>query len=165
MKFVFVIMSLLKHNKRGVKMAAIEKICEYSEDGYSVNMRKYAKNRIQILPECRKFFKNQKAVLYIKKTPSIINDQFFGKLEGEDLRIFQQRRRQGVSLSKVNSDHYFHYREMVFSSEHEYYLNVPTRQGKVEGKYYHYTTDRGAMRRKLQRLVGGKRFLKIRKID
>lgn len=145
-------------------MAGIEKICEYSEDGYSTNMREYAHNRIQILPEYRKEFKKQKSTLYIKKKPSVVNDKFFGSLSGEDLHIFNQRRKQGVSLSQINLDRHFNYCKLTFSFEYDYYLDVPTRQGQVDGKYHHYTTDRGAMRRKLQRLVGGKRFLKIKKI-
>ncbi len=132
-------------------MAAIEKICEFGSEEYlGYQMRDHKKNLIQVNPSARRNFKNKKATLIIHAI--------------EWRAVYKQRGEIQWSGSPSEDDYYsstFNW----YVPEYTYSLNFDQDelQGIVEGKYLNYTYDLGTTIRKLKRLVGGNKYLTIKK--
>ena len=60
-------------------MAAIEKVCEFSDEYGSYDMYSWKRNSIQIMPHYRKKFRGCNSVLYITKEP---DDVFLSEYKG-----------------------------------------------------------------------------------
>lgn len=156
-------------------MAAIEKVCEFSGDYPGWIMHQHKRNHIQIMPEYRKEFRGQKAVLYVFKRKLVLKMEY-GTMDANldcinsqpteddwnsDLADTVYRRQNGVksvwSVFYQNMEDYKaamkkrHYRVLM---QYEYILHVPSLQGEVEGCYTNWSTDLTSVIRRMRRLVG-----------
>lgn len=132
-------------------MAGIEKICEFgSEDYLGWDMYKHKHNLIQVNPEARHNFKNKKATLIIHAI--------------EWRAVYKNRGDIQCSTSPSEDDCYSSIVNW-YVPQYTYSLNFDQEelQGIVEGKYLNYTYDLGTTIRKLKRLVGGNKYLTIKK--
>lgn len=145
-------------------MAAIEKSCEFSGDYDGHKMYKYKKNSIQIMPKYRKLFKNKKAVLKFLDKDYLIKrgKDFYLWSNKENHNEYKSLLAQGYSKEDAA---YFALGSSdscpAFDYNYELIVKHPELQGEVKGVYANDSHFKGKVRRKLQRLVGGKRFLKI----
>ena len=143
-------------------MAAIEKICEYSNEYYGGIMYEWKRDHIQICPEFRKDFQHQDAVLFIEPV--------------KEVRIYGRRRYSYWTLEvDTLSDQIFqigkhHYdarspaHPVSIRPEYCYALYVPGKPGIVDGVYYNQTSNISAVKRKLTRMLRCKK-LKVVRVD
>lgn len=140
-------------------MAGIEKICEYSGDYPGWLMYGYKFNHIQIMPEYRKLFRGKTAKLIFFKAKEenvlCLRSRFgcyklFGlgddyKRIGRKLyRWVKDPRKPDTEILKPVSE----------APYYEYALIVPDLPGQVRGIYMNWSYNKGAVLRKLKRLIG-----------
>lgn len=140
-------------------MAAIEKVCEFSGDYPGWLMYDYKRNHIQIMPEYRKLFKGKKAeliffklppeeVLYMvdRNGPYKMTDYLamYERIGGKLYRWVEDTNDPTKEfLTRVSETRYY-----------EYALVVPDLPGQVKGIYMNWSYDKGAVLRKMKRLIG-----------
>lgn len=151
-------------------MAGIDKVCELSGEYPGRKMYGYKRNHIQIMPQYRSSFKEHKAVLNFSETEYMLQmgpnrDNYYGYSDKEAFEKYHSLLKQGYSLKEAAANAFGHdsYRPF-FRYNYELITRVPELQGEVEGVYSNTSYSKSTVRRKLQRLVGGKRFLKIKHV-
>lgn len=151
-------------------MAAIDKVCELSGEYPGWKMYGYKRNHIQIMPQYRSRFKGHKAVLNFSDTEYVLQmgpnrDNYYGYSNKEAFKQYQSLLKQGCSVKDAAKIAFgkASYRPF-FRYNYELITRVPELQGEVEGVYSNTSYRKSTVRRKLQRLVGGKRFLKIKHV-
>lgn len=148
-------------------MAGIEKVCEFSGEYPGWEMKEYKHNLIQIMPKYRKLFKKKKAKLKFTGVEYMTrmgknHCKFFSYGNEEQHKEYYKCLKMG--LSKEDAAYVAFGRPWHRPAlEYNYSLitDDPDLQGQVKGVYANYTYNKGTVRRKLQRLVGGKRYLKM----
>lgn len=144
-------------------MAAIEKICEYSGDYPGWLMYGYKRNHIQIMPEYRKLFRGKTAELIFfqskEQNTFHVRDQLgiysitcnqldpdprYERINGQLYYWAMDRRNPGKEIAKPLKEVQYY----------EYALVVPELPGRVNGIYMNWSYDKGAVIRKLKRLIG-----------
>lgn len=166
-------------------MAGIEKVCEYSGDYGAYDMYRFKQNHIQILPEFRKEFREEKSVLYVFKRRYIVVDKNYqykadfrcinAQPTEEDwdssapewVRRYENGLKVGYYVFYSNLNEYkesLKKRRQRLLMEYEYVLHVPSMQGEVSGCYTNTSTDMSAVVRKMRRLVGS-RNLTVKHMD
>jgi hypothetical protein len=137
-------------------MPAIEKICELSGDYPSWEMYGYKQHHIQIMPEHRHRFRGIKAELVFT---SIEGKICYRGPSGSLYSTFP------CMMSLIDdfkcdvdawwADHQY-YDDHFLRFEYQYELRVsdPELQGRVNGIYKNWSTDKSTVIRKLKRMVG-----------
>lgn len=134
-------------------MSGIEKIDELTGEypNEPWNMYSWKRNSIQIQPKNRKYFKHKNAVLTIDSKEQI----FIYKSGGY------------TTIDENNHEIFKHYEFLKMGKicwQYEYTLYVPDVLGNVDGKYINWSSELGVVIRKLKRLVGGSKYLKIQNL-
>ena len=128
-------------------MAGIEKVCEFgSEDYLAGDMYKHKHNLIQINPEARSNFKNQKCTLIIAKPLLVSAWKYRGEV---------------MSYSDIKYHESFPNNILIKHWEYILKFEQPELQGNVYGEYYNQTFDLSTTIRKIKNLVGGNKYLTI----
>jgi hypothetical protein len=140
-------------------MAGIEKICEFSGDYPGSNMYQYKKNSIQIVPKYRKKFKKSEHILHIFQP----DKKWRGKCNSWSMD-YDVREMDDWTPAFKNVKEW----ETFFSSrngcrvsfEYMYVLQVfkEDLQGEVNGLYLNWSYDLTAVKRKIKRIIGGKKL-------
>lgn len=139
-------------------MAAIEKICEFSDEypncpvyGGGWIMRKWKRNHIQIMPKYRKEFRGAKATLRILETD--IREYYRGRTCYSSPCVST-----AVHHDETAEDYIWNEQQKgkAFVVEYKYCLEVEDEalQGRVKGKYYEWSCDMNSVIRRLRRMVG-----------
>lgn len=151
-------------------MAGFEKVCDLSGEFASHKMYRYKRNHIQIMPQYRSRFKGHKAVLNFSETEYLLQmgpnrDNYYGYSNKEAFKEYKSLLKQGRSAKEAAKIAFGEasYRPF-FQYSYELITRVPELQGQEQGVYSNTSYSKGTVRRKLQRLVGGKRFLKIKHV-
>lgn len=151
-------------------MAGIDKVCELSGEFPGWKMYGYKRNHIQIMPQYRPLFKGHKAVLNFSETEYMLQmgpnrDNYYGYSNKEAFKQYHSLLKQGYSVKEAAKIAFGEasYRPF-FQYSYELITRVPELQGQEHGVYSNTSYSKGTVRRKLQRLVGGKRFLKIKSV-
>ena len=153
-------------------MSFIEKVCEYSGEWEfpKYKMNKYKHNHIQIPPVYRKLFKNRHATLMFFKVDQTNSfhyrdrlgycsiytgpsDMEYEYINGELYHWVRDRYHPNREIAK-------RMRKVPF---YEYALIVPAHPGRVNGIYMNHGYDKGAVIRKMKKMVG--RTLEIKNVD
>ena len=131
-------------------MAGIEKICEYSDEYPGWLMYGYKRNHIQIMSKYRKLFRGADHTLHIFKPKLVWQFKNGGQMDYDTkecnfydppLTVKEYEELESRFARKVK--------------EYGYMLEVtdPELQGRVNGKYYNFTTDLISVKRRLKRLL------------
>ena len=145
-----------------MKMAAAEKICEYSGEYPSWNMYGYKRNLIQIMPEYRKLFRGQHHELIIFK-PKLYWEKrgsFYSLYDSSEMNWYEPGFKDEQEFIQWYKWRY--HARLV--KHYDYCLIVPGLPGIVYGKYWNYTYHLPTALRKLKRLLRCKE-LNVKYID
>lgn len=151
-------------------MSAIEYICEFSGHCLSYmhwRMYDWKRNSIQVLPEYRPLFKGADAHIEIRSVCFVwlprrgFNLRFKSEAHARELQQWQTRKGTGspwISQPARPEDYYgwrsYNGWRLVLEFEYALVVKNENLQGEVKGVYREYSADLGAVRRRLQRLVG-----------
>jgi hypothetical protein len=123
----------------GVIVAAVEKICEFSNEYPGGLMWGYKRNHIQIVPKYRKLFRGADATLVIVAIEPVVVWNSGGQsfYDPEDCQWLESRSRYRI----VN--------------EYKYELRVSSQalQGQVKGRYLNWTTNLKDTKKRLKRML------------
>jgi len=144
-------------------MAGIEKLCEYSGIYSGYSMWYHKRNHIQVLPKYRKMFEKQPHTLFIFKKETV-HRHMGAAIESQPLIYRKVGRKWYEWRGKRHSD-----RELLrpckgVVTEYMFTLYVPSAPGQVQGLYTNWTTNLGATKRRLKRMLKCKR-LRIVRLD
>ncbi|WP_210499288.1 hypothetical protein [Vibrio crassostreae] len=137
-------------------MAAIEKICELSEEYEGWAMYGYKRNHIQVLPKHRHRFRCAKAVLHIFKPEKYMAR--FSRL-GTSMSAYNVFDMENYSPPFANEKEYIEYKKDVerchVVDRFDYALVVEDKelQGSVDGVYMECSINISAVKRRLKRLT------------
>lgn len=137
-------------------MAAIEKICEFSDEYPGWEMYKMKRNHIQIDKKFRHLFKGADAELVVTAI-----DVRFGRMDSDGGYTYTLVDEWEI-LDYFNNDPYYYVayykhwekRRPLFHYTYELRVKNPELQGQVKGVYMESGFDFGAVKRKLRRMVG-----------
>ena len=134
-------------------MSGIEKIDELTGEypNEPWNMYSWKRNSIQVQPKNRKYFKHKNAVLTIDSKEQIFLYKSGGytTIDENNYEIFRQ-----YEILKIGKIRW----------QYTYTLYVPDVLGNVNGQYVNWSSELGIVIRKLKRLVGGSKYLKIQNL-
>jgi hypothetical protein len=148
-----------------VKVAGIEKCCEFSGEYPGYLMYGYKRNHIQIMPHYRKEFRGKQAILYIQ-----INDGQYvvarknwsynlNSAEYAERIVRINGKTYDTNMARGRSWH-----PTPVSKEFWYALVVPELPGDVRGVYSNHSCKISTVKRKLKRMLRC-RSLEVRYID
>ena len=134
-------------------MSGIEKIDELTGEypNEPWNMYSWKRNSIQVQPKNRKYFKHKNAVLTIDSKE----------------QIFVYKSGGYTTIDENNHEIFKHYEFLKMGKirwQYTYALYVPDVLGNVDGQYVNWSSEIGIVIRKLKRLVGGSKYLKIQNL-
>ena len=134
-------------------MSGIEKIDELSGEypNEPWNMYTWKRNSIQVQPKNRKYFKHKNAILTIdsKEQIFIYKSGGYAHVNKNNEGMFKSWVEDGIGNIRW---------------QYTYTLYVPDVLGNVDGKYINWSLELGIVIRKLKRLVGGSKYLKIQNL-
>lgn len=142
-------------------MAGIEKLCEYSGIHAGHRMWHYKRNHIQVLPKHRKMFEKQFYILFIFKKETVHRHKgtamehhpYFYRKVGSKWYEWRGKRYSNKELLRLCKG---------VVTEYMFTLYVPSVPGQVQGLYTNWTTDLGATKRRLKRMLKCKRLRTVR---
>lgn len=142
-------------------MSDIEKLCEYSGIYAGYSMWHYKRNHIQVLPKYRKVFEKQPHTLYIFEKETVHRHNgtamehhplFYRKVAGRWYE-WRGKRHSGTELLLPCKG---------VVPEYMFTLYVPSVPGQTQGLYTNWTTDLGATKRRLKRMLKCKMLRTVR---
>jgi hypothetical protein len=137
-------------------MPGIEKICEMSGEGGSYEMYAFKRSHIQVLPEHRKLFRGAKAELVF--TGIEVNTHLWsqsGNLCTVWDGVWDLAHEYNLDVQAWWRDRQY-YDDQFLGIEYQYELRVSDQalQGEVKGVYKNWSMDKGAVVRRLKRMIG-----------
>lgn len=148
-------------------MAASEKICEFSGEYPGWYMRRYKRNRIQVMPKYRELFKDQPHVLFIMKDREEYSQDPWRKIWShsydQDKNVFKKynkdrRWHEDKNYYVDGCSEYFRTRAGALN----YCLYVPTVQGRVSGEYWNGTMNPSRAIRNIRKMLKAKKINIVR---
>jgi len=133
-------------------MAAIEKVCEFSGDYPGHLMYGYKRASIQVCPQYRKEFANQRHVLIVFKPELQYASRGRWPLIYDANRVDEVKHITGYGLC-IDPGYGRFWIPVYKSNEFFYMLYMPDVPGQVEGKYVNWSRKLGNVRRRLKRLL------------
>lgn len=137
-------------------MSGIEKICELTGECPGWDMYSHKKSHIQVMPEHRKRFRGAKAELvFTGIEPKICYWAPSGSLYSTFPCMTSLIEDFKCDVDAWWADHQY-YDDHFLRFEYQYELRVsdPELQGRVDGIYKNWSTDKSSVVRKLKRMVG-----------
>jgi len=136
-------------------MAAIEKVCEYSGEYGGPEMYTWKKNSIQISPKYRKLFKGCKCELVFDNTETYVTNKYDFLLPIKDADYYIEKFVDWTREDEITYLLKYHnFNRLVQKWEYTLIVYDERLWGEVGGLYKNTTLDRGAVIRKMKRLVG-----------
>ena len=114
-------------------MAAVDKICEFSGKFVGQDICKISDICIQVLPIYHKLFHNMEHYFFILKPEALI-------IPERHIRFYSNKK------------------NIIKLREYTYCLYVPDIKGKVDGFYWGSTVNLSLTKRKIKRIVGGRKL-------
>lgn len=166
-------------------MAAIEKVCEFSNEYPGGEMWNFKRNHIQIMPKYRKLFRGHKATLHIfedglkevyksggysdAEMQCINPNPTEENWDNNECFLYGKRtpwgKREQWGMFFDNVEEYkqaLKLQNMRLLMQYAYILEVPDLPGEVNGLYSNYSFDLTAVKRRLARMVGKKNLTIIK---
>lgn len=142
-------------------MAGVEKICEFTGVHAGSDMHRFKCELIQVLPECRKFFRGAKHTLYLEKGRKVLETaragQFYTITYFTEFRPHVEGR--FFASEEAFNEHQMKGVTRIFR-EYNYCLVVEDESllGNVNGQYCNNTVELPRMKRKLKRMLRCKKL-------
>lgn len=136
-------------------MAAIEKICEFSDQYPGWEMYGFKRNGIQIMPEFRKLFRGADATLVILSA-EVHQVSFMSKRGYCYSSPCKYELAEYFDFNVSDYVQYYEYDGKHFKIDYKYALVVKDEalQGKVGGRYTNWSMNLSTVMRKMKRMVG-----------
>jgi hypothetical protein len=136
-------------------MPGIEKICELSGEDGSYDMYSLKRSHIQIMPEHRHRFRGVEAELVFTSIEPKICFKVGSSLYSTFPCMWGLIEDFKCDVDAWWADQqYYDDRFLRFEYQYELRVSDPALQGRVDGVYKNWSTDKGAVIRRIKRMVG-----------